>query len=114
MNRFAIALSSVAVCLLPSAGHAQIRGTDSSGLPLRQALITLTAGHTYDLRTDWTLTPVGASTPDSVLSLRRLGATTAVAGKDGCGSDITASCFTYTVPAGAGGSYVMMLRAYRV
>jgi len=112
------ALTAVAAAPAPAA--AQV-ATDAGGFPLRTMSVTLVRGHTYELRTDYELTSVGAGLPDSVLSLRSSSGATAttLAGADGCatapgGSTLRPSCFSYTVPAGAGSvMHWLLLRAWR-
>jgi hypothetical protein len=120
---FTTAVTAAATALLAWAGagsaHAQV-AVDPAGYPLRLQSVTLTRGHTYEFRTDYTLTALpGAGTPDSILTLRaNSGAATALAGADGCtaptGFSLRPSCFSYAVPAGTGTTTsTLYLRAFR-
>jgi hypothetical protein len=94
---------------------AQVLANDPSGYPIRVIPRYLFAGTTYQFSTDWTLSSVPGSTPDSVLSLLKQGQNLAVAGADGCntssGWDWYPSCFSYT--PSSSGWYSLILYAYQ-
>jgi hypothetical protein len=104
-----------------SIAHAQILGTDANGYPVRVVYLSLQAGRTYQIRTDYTLQSIGGSIPDSVLTIRETDFTdvsASLAGNDGnvgggCGgmTGWAPSCVTFT--PSTTGLYTVLLRAWR-
>lgn len=113
MSRFFV-LAMIAT-VVPSAASAQILGTDPSGFPMRQWLVSLPGNTDVQLSTGDLVNLPGYSPANSILSIRPNGNHLAVAGSDGCGANVGPSCFTFHTSGTTGSSvsYVVMLRGYR-
>src|SRR5262245_2745143 len=79
----------VAALLSSRADRAEAQvARDDWGFPLRVVTLSLEKGKTYQFRTDFVLTSIGAGVPDSVMVLREDTFLTevadTVAGADGC------------------------------